>query len=154
MRDKPDAEVAPPLLIKALGLLVATGFTAMAVRVARDALAQSVTLTSVLLVLVLAASAIVFAGLLRWRTRLYVQEGTVVVERRGYLRTMRSTFAAADVELTLDRNATWGLLAKAAVPRFVVKTRDGEILLVDQRMGIEDVAESFAKKTNQPLRDR
>jgi hypothetical protein len=153
MHDKPDAEVSPPLFIKALGLLVSVGFAAMAVTVARDALSQSVTPTSVVLVLVLVGSALTFAGLLRWRTRLYVRQGTIAVERRGYFRTVRSTFAAGDVELTLDRNATWGLLAKATVPRFVVKTRDGEVLLLDQWMGVEDVAESFAKKSGQPLRD-
>jgi hypothetical protein len=153
MRPKPDAEVDPPLLLKALGLLIGMCFSATAVLIARDALRKPFSAGSLLLVLVVVAIALTLFGLLVWRMRLYAEGDTILVERRGYFGTTRRTFATADLDLSLDRNATYGLLAKAVVPRFVIRTRDGEVLLVNQWMGVEQLAERLAKRIGRPLRE-
>ncbi len=151
-RDQFLAETDAPVPLKALGLLMGLGFSAFAVVVVRDALPKPFSVGSLLLVLLLVAFASIFVGLLVWRTRLYAEGDTLVVERRGYLGTTRRVFVAANMELMLDRGARWGLLAKAVVPRFVVKTRDGEVLFEGQWTGVEQLAERFAKRMNRPLR--
>jgi hypothetical protein len=146
-----DAEVDPPFFLKALGVVMGVSFLAGAVLVAANALGRPFAVGSLLSVVALAACGVTLLGLFFWRTRLYVREDAIVVERRGYFGTTRRTFAAADVELSLEREATWGLLAKASVPRFVVKTRNGEVLLREQWVGVEELARRIATKMNRPL---
>lgn len=150
---KPIIDINPPLLLKGLGAFLGLAFAWATVQIARSALRQPADLSLWAGVVAAAIPVPFMLGILVVRRRVYVVEDSLLIEGRDFSGVTRRSVPFRSIRLELDRQASWGLFARATVPSFTVKDAEGEVLFSTQYVGVERVAEELARQSGRRLNE-